>query len=996
MSRQTLIPLLQWRQGAGQSWISQTHQTMNSMVPNCPPFTSRKPLIFWINLLSAGSIAMLWVLGVSTIKPVQANAPEQQARQLEPSQVSQPKDLGESRKQVSQPITKTETSHRNTLASRPENSVVAVAPVENPTSKAQVVQQPTLADGGQEDELSQQLSQEIATAQSVQPLAVSPIIVLSSSTRQAKEASVTPVSPLVSVGVSTGNGTTSNLGKPTVSSVLIATVGNAGLSSEALTPASQTGPNHSNPTLGQQFYLSQTPLPVPPTPIPVGSGGSSSTLGQLPSFPSTQSPLPVTASPMPGGTGGYNSMYGQSSYYPQSPQPFPGQATAYPGVSNGYNPAMGQVMAYPGVSNGYNPAMGQVMAYPAGFNGYNPAMGQVMAYPAGFNGYNPAMGQVMAYPAGFNGYNPAMGQSPYMPQTVILVPVPTTPSPMGFNGYNPAMGQSPYMPQTVILVPVPGTPSPMGFNGYNPAMGQSPYMPQAQPPLPVSPNLIPVGSSIYNPAIGQSPYLPQAPAPLPAPLAPNSVGFNSPGVGQSSYLPQTPAPLPPTLPPNSVGFSSYNPGVGQSSYLPQTPAPLPPPLAPNSAGFSSYNPGLGQSPNVQQTAPLPQNPVVPNNYNPTLGQSPNVQQTPPPLPSIPNPNVTPPAPTSATELGQASPGQQSSFLRSTALTPPSVQLQGTYITQGDQSAARARLGALYPLNSRTLLGATLDLTSEENSFADSPNQGLNINELYLATAPFDNLPNLRFVVGQLDLTSYFDRNSFAKDAATHFFNSVFQTNPALSATGIGSRPGFLVNWTLTDNIEAKAAAFSSSRSIGDFALDGFAGEVGVRYGNAIVRGTYATDRDAGSDDGFREIFSIPRDGGDPGLESADREEAYGLNAEVFIPELKMGVFGRYGRYVNREIREGGNTYSIGVNFLDVFKQDDRLGLAYGRALSNDELRQDADDDVPDVLELFYDFRFLPNLRLGLTLQQRNGFSDTYAGFRVKTEFDVTPRGRLAP
>jgi hypothetical protein len=166
-----------------------------------------------------------------------------------------------------------------------------------------------------------------------------------------------------------------------------------------------------------------------------------------------------------------------------------------------------------------------------------------------------------------------------------------------------------------------------------------------------------------------------------------------------------------------------------------------------------------------------------------------------------------------------------------------LRLQGVYINQGDQSSARARVSALYPLNPRVQFGGTLDLTSEANSFADSPTQGLNINELYVATAPFADLPNFRLVVGQLDLTSYFDRNSFAKDAATHFFNPVFQTNPALSATGIASRPTVLVNWSITDNIEAKAAVFSSARAVNDFAVDGFAGEIGLRYGNGIIRGT---------------------------------------------------------------------------------------------------------------------------------------------------------------
>jgi hypothetical protein len=332
------------------------------------------------------------------------------------------------------------------------------------------------------------------------------------------------------------------------------------------------------------------------------------------------------------------------------------------------------------------------------------------------------------------------------------------------------------------------------------------------------------------------------------------------------------------------------------------------------------------------------------------------------------------------------------LIRSTALTPPNLTFQGVYLHQGDETSARARLYGVYPLSPSALVGASLDVTTGRG-FTDTPDDGFNINELYFATSPRD-IPNLRFVVGQIDLTSYFDRNSFAKDGATHFFNPIFQTNPALSATGIASRPGALVNFSLTDNIEAKAAVFSSSRGLSDFTLDGFAGELGVRYGNLIVRGTYATDRDSGANSGFREIFQLSRGGGRSGLLKADREQAYGVNAEVFIPSLKMGIFGRYGRYNNLDLDEGGDTFSGGITFLDLFSPDDRLGLAYGRALSNDNLRRSNGDEVPDALELFYDFRLLSNLRVGFSVQQRNNFSETIAGVRVKTEFDVTPRGRL--
>ncbi|WP_373529269.1 carbohydrate porin [Nostoc sp.] len=419
--------------------------------------------------------------------------------------------------------------------------------------------------------------------------------------------------------------------------------------------------------------------------------------------------------------------------------------------------------------------------------------------------------------------------------------------------------------------------------------------------------------------------------------------------------------------------------------------PLPP--LPNSAATQEFTAPAAPTFNQllsSQTAPLPPLPNSAATQEFTAPAAPTFNQ------QLLNPEITPsvpsiiPTPSTAVPVTQSVTTQQRRQLASTSLREPSLQFQGVYITQGGDTSARARVTGVYPLSPQALVGATLDLTSEGSNLDDSRNEGLNINELYLATS-LAGVPNLRFVIGQIDLTSYFDRNSFAKDGASQFFNPVFQTNPALAATGISSRTGLLADWSVTDNIEAKAAVFSSADKIGDFSLDGFAGEIGIRYGNAIIRGTYASDRDAGVRDSFLESFSIARGNNQFGPDENDREEAYGVNAEVFIPNLKLGLFGRYGRYENRTLGEGANTYVLGASFVDLFTPDDRVGIAYGRALSNDRLRR---GDRPDVLEMFYDFKFLDNLRLGFSVQSRDDFSETVFGIRVKSELDVTPRGRI--
>ncbi|HHP7246273.1 MAG TPA: hypothetical protein ACFE0H_16465 [Elainellaceae cyanobacterium] len=354
-------------------------------------------------------------------------------------------------------------------------------------------------------------------------------------------------------------------------------------------------------------------------------------------------------------------------------------------------------------------------------------------------------------------------------------------------------------------------------------------------------------------------------------------------------------------------------------------------------------------------------------------------------------------------LAQAQPDSSESFessedldtaLRegSDVLGSPEIQVQGIYLLQGDESSARGRVTSVYAFNPHVLVGGTVDLTTG-NAFADSREEGLNLNELYVSASP-PGVSNLRFVVGLLDLTSYFDRNSFAKDGATHFFNPVFQTNPALSAASIASRPALLVNFDVTDNLILKAATFSSTRDLGDFELDGFAGEIGIRLGTAILRATYVNAEDEGENDGFREIFDFDRGDNVFGLRPGDREQAFGLNGEVFIPDLNLGLFGRVGWYENLDLGEGGQTFSLGMNLLDLFITGDRRGLGYGRLLSNTDARRDRSDNLPDVLELFYDAPITRNLRAGVTLQQRDGFSETVAGFRIRVDFDGNDIRRL--
>ncbi len=603
-------------------------------------------------------------------------------------------------------------------------------------------------------------------------------------------------------------------------------------------------------------------------------------------------------------------------------------------------------------------------------------------------------------------------QSPILaPQ---LMPQPTNPAYLAAAPYGMAAYPAPMANAGYGMMPPPPS------YGY-PAAPAYPMVAPAMPPLPspyaalqspygggmqLTPPVSRLPGNAAPQMLAQQYPLPPAPSLLPP------VGYPQPYAQAPQYF----APQPQYVQPQ------YQPQfVSPQYFVPQPPQYVPPQYQPQYGGqYYAQQPQPYMQPQYQyqpqqqyvqpqqqyvqpqyvqpqpQYTPQPQPQYVPSQPVPQLGAYPQggYQQ-----PAIVNPLNAPLSvpvsgtgvPTPSTEA-TALKGTQSPLIRSTATNQPSLTLQGVYLYQADESSVRARISGVYPLSSRALFGTTLDV-STGNAFTDTPNDGFNVNELYFATS-LAEIPNLRFAIGQLDLTSYFDRNSFAKDGATHFFNSTFQTNPALAVAGLGSRPALLVNWSLSDNLEAKAAAFSSARGLSDFAFNGFAGEVGLRYGNGILRGTYVTGRDSGNRDSFKEAFAVNRGAGQFGLLEDDRESGFGVNGEFFIPKLKMGLFARYGRYNNLDANEGGDTYGAGVTFLDVFSTDDRLGLAYGSALTNERLRRAAAQPKADALELFYDFRFLPNLRVGLSLQQRNDFSEIVAGVRVKTEFDITPKGRL--
>lgn len=491
--------------------------------------------------------------------------------------------------------------------------------------------------------------------------------------------------------------------------------------------------------------------------------------------------------------------------------------------------------------------------------------------------------------------------------------------------------------------------------------------------------------------VAQTPYPSEAemvrrlsvnqPTPFPAQERVTAPAFLPPEVA-AQHNPK--APVTPSVTPSEAIAPVPQPGVPSCK---DSPCPVPGSEAIAPLNVSNATPTtVGQAPPTPSSVNSPASPSAAPAYPTDVAPL-------PPLPPLPPSSTSASQPTQEVKPNSDRASLSKPITNSAALNEPYLRFQGVYLYEQSQSSGRARVYGVYPLSRFAIIGATVDWTTG-NAFTDTPNQGVNLTELY-AAASIPGVPNLRFVIGQLDLTSYFDRNSFAKDAATMFFNPVFQTNPALAATGIGSRQAALVNWSITDNVEAKAAAFSSQKYLENFTVDGFAAELGVRYGQFILRGTFATNRDGGWKSSFENAFQVNRGNGRFGVQPGDREYAYGLNAELYIPEIKMGIFGRYGYYYNQGMDRAADTFGVGVTFYDLFFRKDRLGFAYGQQLSNASLRRQNGDPYPDVFEAYYDVAVLPNVYLGLSFQGLEGFRESYLGVRVRADFDlIAPRRQM--
>ncbi|NEQ15495.1 MAG: hypothetical protein F6K44_17405, partial [Moorea sp. SIO3E2] len=119
MSRPKPSPFLERRQGLQKGLISQKTQTIQQTTSQCLRWIVKNVLL-WMQLLSTGSFAVVWMLSLSAIEPAQATAISKHTKFLEQLRTNQSNDSGQSVSEESEKAPQTKIIALGKLGSKQE------------------------------------------------------------------------------------------------------------------------------------------------------------------------------------------------------------------------------------------------------------------------------------------------------------------------------------------------------------------------------------------------------------------------------------------------------------------------------------------------------------------------------------------------------------------------------------------------------------------------------------------------------------------------------------------------------------------------------------------------------------------------------------------------------------------------------------------------------------------------------------------------------------
>lgn len=222
-------------------------------------------------------------------------------------------------------------------------------------------------------------------------------------------------------------------------------------------------------------------------------------------------------------------------------------------------------------------------------------------------------------------------------------------------------------------------------------------------------------------------------------------------------------------------------------------------------------------------------------------------------------------------------------------------------------------------------------------------------------------PGLVVSAGQLDITGYFDTNSFANNERTQFLANTFVNNPAVEFGGTDNfySPGVRVTWWPVENVDISVGAFEGNGDYVD-AFDNpfymaelnFALKPAGREGNYRV---YYWNRQGRSDS----ELANTADPDNTGLIKAENK-GFGVSIDQMVTE-NLGVWLRAGEQ-SKKVAQFNAHLSLGVNISGAAfgRPDDSIGLGVGSSRMSKVYRdykksQDPafDDSIETYMEAYY-------------------------------------------
>jgi len=244
------------------------------------------------------------------------------------------------------------------------------------------------------------------------------------------------------------------------------------------------------------------------------------------------------------------------------------------------------------------------------------------------------------------------------------------------------------------------------------------------------------------------------------------------------------------------------------------------------------------------------------------------------------------------------------------------------------------------------------------------NRGMDIVECFYEGPFFSD--NLTIAIGKIDFTAVFDQSAYADDECSQFVNAAFVDDPTIPFPE--QSLGIVLTWDITDSwyimggaadaqADVRETGFRTTFCDEDYFF--YALETGITAGNGIYRvGLWNDPQPKGSDN--------KRD--DVGVYTSCDWMLYKENAGVEDGQ-GLGAFARYG-YAPSNKNGVTNFYSLGFQYQGLFegRDDDVLGVAYGRGFFADTAASDYPADYESVCEAYYNARITPWFVFGPSIQ----------------------------